>query len=91
MKKIESVTVLTVGTSAQTVDVRGLAFLIENNSDSATVYFKERRADGAAASASNGFALGPGSVLPVPLTAMELSLAASAAGTDVRLLILNEF
>ena len=90
MKQIESVLCLTVGTAAQTADLGGLAFLMENLSDSATVYFKERRDDGADAAASNGFALGPGETLPLALTASELSVAASAAGTDVRLLILNE-
>ena len=90
MVKIEKVVKLTAGTSAQTVAVNGLAFLMENLSDSATVYFKEKRDDGADAAASNGFALGPGETLPLALTASELSVAASAAGTDVRLLILNE-
>ena len=90
MKQIESVLTLTVGTSAQTVDLGGLAFLMENLSESAVVYFKEKRGDGAAATADNGFALGPGAVLPVALTAVELSVIASAAATDVRLLVLNE-
>ena len=90
MKKIESVRTLTVGTSAQTADLGGLAFLIENNSDSADVYFKESRADRTAATAANGFRLGPGCALNTALTAEELSLIASAAGTDVRLLILDE-
>ena len=90
MFKIEKIVKLTVGTTAQTVDVKGLACLIENNSDSAAVYFKERRADGKAATAANGFALGPGQMTPLPLTAMELSVIAGAAGTDVRMLILEE-
>jgi hypothetical protein len=90
MRQIESVRVLTVGASAQTVNVRGLAFLLQNNSDSATVYFKERRDDGTDASSANGFALGPGAVLPQALTARELSVISTAAGTDVRLLILDE-
>ena len=46
MKKIDSVCTLTLGTSAQTVRVSGLACLVQNNSDSASVYMKERRADG---------------------------------------------
>lgn len=87
--KIERVEVLTVGTSAQTVGVHGLGCLIENNSESATVYFKEKRDDGKDASASNGFALGPGKMTPVPLVALELSVAASAADTDVRVLLLD--
>ncbi|MBR4579396.1 MAG: hypothetical protein IKO22_07310 [Oscillospiraceae bacterium] len=87
--KIERVEKLTVGTSASTVKVRGLACLIQNNSDSATVYFKEKRDDGKAATASNGYAIAPGGQTTIPLVAMELSVAASAASTDVRVLILD--
>ena len=43
MKKIDSVCVLTLGTSAQTVRVSGLACMVQNNSESASVYMKERR------------------------------------------------
>ena len=46
MKKIDSVCTLTLGTSAQTVRVSGLACMVQNNSESASVYMKERRADG---------------------------------------------
>ncbi len=90
MVKIEKVTALTVGTSAQTVAVNGLAFVMENLSESATVYFKEKRADGKAATASNGYALPAGKSTEFPLVAMDLSVVASAASTDVRVLILEE-
>ena len=90
MKQIENVLALTVGTATQTVDVGGLAFLMENLSESASVYFREKRDDGLTVTADNGFALGPGAVTQVPLTAVELSVIASAAGTDVRLMLLNE-
>ena len=90
MKQIENVLALSVGTAAQTVDVGGLAFLMENLSESASVYFREKRDDGLAVTADNGFALGPGAVMHLPLTAVELSVIASAADTDVRLLLLNE-
>jgi len=90
MYKIESVQTLTVGTTAQTVSVRGLGCLVQNNSESATVYFKEARFDGKAAAASNGYALGPGKETRLPLVAMDLSIVASAAGADVRVLILEE-
>jgi len=83
MKKIDSVCVLTLGTSAQTVRVSGLACMVQNNSESASVYMKERRAD-------NGWRLAPGERTPVPFTALDLSLVASAAGTDVRVLLLDE-
>ena len=90
MVKIEKVVTMTAGTSAQTVAVNGLAFLMENLSESATVYFKEKRDDGKAVTASNGYALGPGKETTIPMVAMDLSVVASAASTDVRVLILEE-
>lgn len=89
MLRIDKVVTLTLGTSAQTVKVNGLACLIQNNSESATVYFKEKSEDGKAASSSNGFALGPGKTLEIPLVARELSVVSDAASTDVRVLILD--
>ena len=90
MKKIDSVCTLTLGTSAQTVRVSGLACLVQNNSDSARVYMKERRADGEDVTAETGWRIAPGESTPIPFTALDLSLAASAAGTDVRVLLLDE-
>ena len=90
MYKIEKVVTLTAGTTAKTVEVHGLACMIQNLSDSATVYFKEKRDDGKAATSSNGYALGPGKETQIPLVAMDLSIVASAASTDVRVLILEE-
>lgn len=90
MVKIEKVKALTVGTTAQTVAVNGLAFLMENLSDSATVYFKEKRADGKAATSSNGYALPAGKSTEFPMVAMDLSVVASVASTDVRVLIMEE-
>ena len=90
MYRIERVEKLTAGTTATTVGVHGLACLIQNNSDSATVYFKEKRDDGKNASSSNGYALGPGKSTDIPMVAMDLSVVASAASTDVRVLILEE-
>lgn len=89
MLRIDKVVTLTLGTSAQTVKVNGLACLIQNLSESATVYFKEKSEDGKAASSSNGFALGPGKTLEIPLVARELSVVSGAASTDVRVLILD--
>ncbi|MBR6114612.1 MAG: hypothetical protein IKQ10_05440 [Oscillospiraceae bacterium] len=91
MYKIENVETLTLGTTAQTVKVMGLSCLIENNDDSATVYFKERRFDGKAVTTSNGWALGPGKSTPVPVSVMELSLISDTASADVRVLLLDEY
>ena len=90
MFKIDKIVKLTVGTTAVSVAVRGLACLVQNNSESAVVYVKEKRGDGAAVSSANGWAVGPGSETRLPLVAMELSLVASAANTDVRVLVLDE-
>ena len=87
--KIEKVVKVTAGTTASTVEVHGLACLIQNLSESATVYFKERRDDGKAATTSNGYALGPGKETVIPMVALDLSIVASAASTDVRVLILD--
>lgn len=89
MCKIERVEKLTVGTTAQTVGVHGLAFLLQNLSDTATVYFKEKRDDNKAATASNGYAVGPGKETVIPMVAMDLSVISDAASTDVRVLILD--
>lgn len=90
MKKLDSVRTLTLGTEAVTVRVSGLTCLVQNNSETASVYFKERRADGEDVSASNGWRLAPGESTAVPFAALDLSLIASAAGTDVRVLLLDE-
>ena len=91
MYKIEKVLALTLGTGAATVKINGLCCLVQNRSDSAAVYFKEKRDDGEDVTAENGYRLAPGGETRIPLTAMELSLAADAADTDVRVLILDEY
>lgn len=89
MLKIDKIVKLTAGTTAQSVMVNGLACLIQNCSESAVVYFKEKSEDGKAATTSNGFALAGGKTLEIPLVARELSVVASAASTDVRVMILD--
>ena len=79
-----------VGTSAKSVSVNSRSFLIANTSETATVYFKEMAEDNKAVTAASGFALLPGQMLQLPLCARKLSLIASAAGTDVRILYLSE-
>ncbi len=89
MLKIVKTQKITLGTSAQSVKVNGLAFMLENLSESAVVYFKEKSEDGVSASSSNGFAVPAGKMIPQPLVAMELSVVSSAANTDVRVMILD--
>ena len=87
--RIDGVKTLTVGTTAQDVDVRCQSFLIENISESAVIYFKEKDNDSVACTASNGFALAAGGILDTPLCAGTLSVIASDEGADVRLLFLG--
>ena len=89
LNKIVKIEKLTLGTSAQSVKVNGLGCMVQNLSDSASVYFKEKREDGKAATASNGWCLGPGKATEFPLVALELSLISSASSTDVRVMILD--
>lgn len=87
---IEKVEKLTAGTTAKTVQVNCRSFLLQNRSDSAVVYFKEKAKDGAAATENNAFALGAGQTTDHVLCAQELSVIASAASTDVRILYVTE-
>ena len=89
MFKLLKVEKLSVGTTAKSVMVSGHAFLIANNSSEASVYFKEKAIDGTAATSSNGFLLPAGKTTDEPIVAEELSVVASAASTDVRVLILD--
>lgn len=86
--KIEKVKKLSVGTAAVEEELCCQAFLMENNSDTATVYFRDKDADGVDCTADNGYALGPGSRLDLPLCARQLTLIADGEA-DVRLLILE--
>lgn len=88
MFKLLRVEKLTAGTTATSVMVNGHAFLIANNSE-ASVYFKEKALDNTAATSSNGFLLPAGKTTDQPIVAEELSIVASAASTDVRVLILD--
>ena len=87
--KIEEVRALTVGTTAQEQEIRYQGFLLQNNSASESVCFRDKEADGEDCTAENGFVLGPGERTQTVLTARTLSLLATAADTDVRLLIVD--
>lgn len=89
-KIIEKVEKLAAGTTARDVEVNRRSFYLANASDSALVYFKERSEDGKACTAANGFILPPKTIFPRPLCAKTLSVLASAADTDVRILYVGE-
>ena len=77
---------VSVGTTAKDVPVNYRSFLLENPDASVTVYFKEK--EGKAVTAATGFALLPGTVLPVTLTGKTLSVLGSGSG-ELRLLYLD--
>ena len=87
---IDSVKALTVGTAAQTVEVGYRPFILKNNTAENILYFKERAADNKACTAANGFPVAAGVMTDTVLCAKTLSLIASAASTDVRILFLRE-
>lgn len=66
---------LAITTTEQEVSVRGKYILLQNLDPTETVYFKEK--DGVACTSSNGAAVPPLSVFPVPLSADTLSVVAS--------------
>ena len=86
--KIEQVKKLNVGTAAVEEELSCQTFLIENNSETATVYFRDKDADSVDCTVENGYALAPRSRLDLPLCARVLSLVATGEA-DVRLLILE--
>ncbi len=87
---IDSTKKVNAGTKAVTVEAHCRPFLMVNTSATATVYFKEMGDDNKVATVDNSFALLPGQTLRVPLTARKLSILASKADTDVRLLFGSE-
>lgn len=88
-KTIETIEALKVGTTETEVRVNSRAFLIQNLSESAIVYFKEKREDNKKVTATTGFAIPAGHTLEVTLRARKLSLVASAANTDVRIMYVS--
>ena len=87
---IESTKKVNAGTKAVSVEAHCRPFLMVNTSGSATVYFKEEAEDGKAVTEANGFVLLPGQTLRIPLMARKLSILASEADVDVRLLFCQE-
>ncbi|MBQ0134630.1 MAG: hypothetical protein KBS46_05840 [Clostridiales bacterium] len=87
--RIEAVKTLTLGTAETELELGCGGFLLQNNSESAVLYFKEKAYDGAAVTAANGFALRPGETMHTVLCGRTLSLAASAANTAAAVLLLK--
>lgn len=75
---IEKAEKISVTTTAKDVNIGFRSFLIKNVGEK-TVYFKEK--DGIAVTVDNGFALGPGEMIPFALSAKVLSIKGEAAST----------
>jgi len=84
---ITGVEKVTVGATASDVAVKSRTFFIANNHATNSVYFKEK--NGADVTTDTGFLLLPKTVFGEPLTADTLSIIASGASTDVRILYVD--
>lgn len=87
--KIDKILAVTVGEKPVTVPVHGQAFLLQNLSHNATVFYKDKDIDGKNVKAADGFAVGPEMESRFPMVASELSIVADKPGTDVRVMILE--
>lgn len=84
--RMGGVDVISAGTAAKSVEVGYRTFLLSNLSEAATVYVKEH--NGVDCTADNGFGVPAGEMMPIPMTAETLSIAASGEA-DVRILYLE--
>lgn len=86
--QIGRVEVVAVTTKAQDVDLGFRSFLIQNNSEDAVVYIKEKSRDKADVTSANGFSIWPGETLNHVLSGKTLSILGSAAA-EVRIMYLD--
>lgn len=85
--KIVDVRAVSVGTTAQDIDIGFREFLLHNNSETATVFIRPKM-DGVAVTKDNGFPVEAGDRTELPMSAGVLSIVASATA-DVRILLLD--
>lgn len=83
--KIGKIEAVKATTSPKDLDISYRQFVIQNLSEAAVVYFKEKSSDGKNATQDNGFALQPGETMDMLLRAITLSIVASAEA-DVRVM-----
>ncbi|MCK9602114.1 MAG: hypothetical protein M0R06_23920 [Sphaerochaeta sp.] len=74
--------------TAVSIDVAGRAFMIANTGAQA-LYFKEYSEDETAVTATNGMLVAAGTVCPVVLTAITLSIISNASTTGYAILFLD--
>lgn len=87
MCKIESAEAVSVGTTAKEVETHFRSFLLANASADKVIYFcnGEKKATAAAA-----FPIPSGVTLDIPFTADKISVIASGAGADLRILYIDD-
>lgn len=87
MCKIESAEAVSVGTTAKEVETHFRGFLLANASADKTIYFcnGEKKATAAAA-----FPIPAGTTLDIRFTADKISVIASGAGADLRILYIDD-
>lgn len=86
--KIGRVEVVAVTTKAQDVDLGYRSFIIQNTSEDAVVYIKEKHQDKADVTTETGFSIWPGETLNNVLSGKTLSIIGSAAA-KVRIMYLD--
>lgn len=84
-KRIRTVKTVSVGTTASEVSIGFDSFMLFNNSAN-TLYLN---VDGVTATSANGFPVGAGKMPDQVFTCETLSLVASGASSDVRILLIE--
>lgn len=87
MMKIDRVLAVTAGTKETVVDCHWQCVIVSNNSEN-TVYIAPHDAN-KALTAATGFAIPANTLMQVPFAAGRLSVLAAAAGSDVRILLMD--
>lgn len=84
--KFEGVQAVSVGTTAKDVECHFRNFMLQNASEDKTIYIQS----GIKATADNGLALYPKDRTINVMTADVISVVASAAGADLRIIYVDE-
>lgn len=84
--KFEGVQAVSVGTTAKDVECHFRNFMLQNASEDKTIYIQS----GIKATAANGLALYPKDRIKTVMTADVISVVASAAGADLRIIYVDE-
>lgn len=84
--KFEGVQAVSVGATAKDVECHFRNFMLQNASEDKTIYIQS----GIKATAANGLVLHPKDRINTVMTADVISVVASAAGADLRIIYVDE-